>query len=281
MRGIAALMLCLFTLDAVAAQNPLVHGHRGARATRPENTLPAFEHAIEVGADVLELDMAVTRDNVLVVSHDLRMNRTICQGPEGETAIRKLTLEQIRQWDCGALKNPDYPKQQPVPGTRMPALDEVLALAARGTFGFNIETKIDPKQPELTPDPETYARLVVEAVRRHKLEDRVIVQSFDFRTLKAVKALAPGIRLSALYAGAPKDLVEIAREAGGVPIVSPHHLLVTREGVRRAHQQGLQVVPWTANTPRQWDNLLECGVDAIITDDPGALIEFLRARGRR
>lgn len=258
-----------------------VHGHRGARAVRPENTIPAFEYAIQAGVDVLELDMAVTSDNQIVVSHDLRMNRTICRGPEGETAIRRLTLAQVREWDCGSLKNPEFPRQTPVPGAKMPTIGEVFALATRGNFGFNIETKMSATEPDLSPQPELFARLVVDEVRRHKLERRVIVQSFDFRTLRAIRELAPEIRLSALYAGAPKDLAEIAGEAGGAPIVSPHYLLTSRESVRRAHQRGIAVVPWTANTPAQWESLVDQGVDAIITDDPGGLIEFLKGKGLR
>lgn len=267
------------TLDA--APKILVHGHRGARAVRPENTLPAFEYAISTGVDVLELDLAVTRDDVLVVSHDSQINRAICQGPEGEAAIRKLTLAQVRQFDCGALKNPDFPRQQKVPGTRIPTLDEVFALANRGIFHFNIETKSDPKKPELAPEPRRFAELVADAVRRHKLQSRVIVQSFDFRTLHALKEIAPELRLSALYGGFPKDFVDISREAGGAAIVSPHHLLVTAGKVRKAHEAGIQVVPWTANTPGAWDRLIEDGVDAIITDDPAALIEHLKRKGLR
>lgn len=276
--AVVALAMPLFM---EAAPKILVHGHRGARAVLPENTLPAFEYAIAAGADVLELDMAVSRDNVLVVSHDLRMNRKICQGPEGETAIRQLTLAQIKEWDCGALKNGEFPRQQTKAGTRMPTIDEVFALAPKGAFEFNIETKIDPKRPELTPEPAAYARLVVDAIRRHKLEKRVIVQSFDFRTLIEIRKLAPEIRLSALYAGLPKSLVKISEEAGGAPIVSPHHLLTSKGKVEEAHARGLQVIPWTANTPGQWDKLMEQGVDAIITDDPAGLIEHLRQKGLR
>jgi len=276
---IFSVMLTMTTVEA--APKIQVHGHRGARAVRPENTIPAFEYAIQVGVDVLELDMAVTRDNVLVVSHDLEMNRKIHEGPAGETAIRKLTLEQIRQWDCGKLKNPEYPKQQPVPGTRMPTIDEVFALASKGSFEFNIETKIDAKRPELTPAPPEYARLVVEAIRRHKLEKRVMVQSFDFRTLHEVKKLAPEVRLSALYAGLPKSFVAISKEAGGAQIVSPHHRITWKTYVEAAHKAGLQVVPWTANKPGEWDSLIEAQVDAIISDDPAELIQHLKKRGLR
>jgi len=262
------------------AERIQVHGHRGARAVLPENTIPAFEYAIKQGVDVLELDVAVTIDNVLVVSHDPKLNPEFCRGPGGSNVIRQLTLEQLKQWDCGALKNPEFPKQQPVPGTRVPTLDEVFALAPRGDFGFNVETKIFKDEPELTPPPEEFARMLVEAIRRHKLEQRVIVQSFDFRTLHAVKKLAPEIPLSALYSGLPKDYVKIARQAEA-GIVSPHWRLVSKGRVEKAHKAGLKVVPWTANQPNEWDKMVRAGVDAIITDDPSELISWLRARGLR
>lgn len=266
---------------AAPARRILVHGHRGARALRPENTLPAFQYAIAQGVDVLELDMAVTRDNVIVISHDTHMNRAICQGPAGETAIHQLSLEQVWQWDCGALKNPNFPLQQPVPGTKMPTLDEVFDLAAPSAVELNIETKINPQTPELAPDPLTFSQLVVDAVRRHKMERRVMVQSFDFRTLKAVRTLAPEIRLSALYEGTPKSFLEIARDAGGVEIISPRYSLATPEQVLAAHAAGMQVMPWTANTPAIWERLVEAQVDAIISDDPAALIAWLKARQLR
>ncbi len=276
------LLIFLATLMTMeAAPRILVQGHRGARAVRPENTLPAFEAAIAAGADVLELDVNVTRDDVLMVVHDSRINTKICRGPGGETAIRKLTADEVKQWDCGSMVNPEFPKQQAAPGTRIPTLDEVLALAARGSFEFNIEMKSDAKQPELSPEPRRFAELTAAAIRRHKLEKRVMVQSFDFRTLRALRAIAPEIRQSALYGGMPKDLVEISREAGGAEIVSPHHLLVTEGKVKKAHEAGLKVVPWTANTAGAWDRLIGDGVDAIITDDPAALIAHLKARGLR
>lgn len=264
-----------------ASPQILVHGHRGARAVLPENTIPAFEYAIEQGADVLELDMAVTRDNVVVVSHDPAMNPKYCSGPAGSPAvIREMTLAQLRQWDCGAKANPDYPRQRAVPGTRVPTLDEVLALAPRGKFEFNIETKIFRNKPELTPSPEEFARLVHELVRKHKLEARVILQSFDFRTLEAMKKLDPRIRLSALFDWPAKDLVARAKAAGAA-ILSPQFRHVDAELVAEAHAAGLQVVPWTANEPTLWDKIIAAGADAIITDDPAWLIAHLRAKGLR
>lgn len=257
-----------------------VHGHRGARAVRPENTLPAFEYAIHVGVDVLELDMAVTKDDVVVVSHDPVMNAQICKGPKGPAPIRSLTLKEVREYDCGALRNPAYPKQQLVPGTKMPTLDEVFALAPSGTFHFNIETKIFRDKPELSASPEKFVELVLAVVRKHKLASRVILQSFDFRTLHAMKKIAPEIRLSALDEKGGKDFVALAKEADA-PIVSPHYRLVTPEKVRAAQSAGLQVVPWTANEPGDWEKLTSAGVDAIITDDPESLIAFLNNKGLR
>jgi len=247
---------------------------------RPENTIPAFEYAIAAGADMLEMDLAVTRDNVLVVSHDPRLNSEICRGPGGSSVIRELTLAQVKQWDCGGRRNPAFPKQQPAPGTRVPTLDEVLDLSPGGRFGYNIETKIFPDHPELTPSPEEFARLLLDAIRRHQAEARVMVQSFDYRTLHAMRRLDPKIRLAALLEGSREDFVAVARRAGA-GTVSPHFSLVTAEKVKAAHDAGLQVVPWTANTPEQWQRLADAQVDAIISDDPAALLAFLHARGLR
>src|SRR5215469_4692759 len=131
---LAALMLASFTAAAEGAPRILVHGHRGARARRPENTIPAFEYAIAQGADALEMDMAVTKDNVIVISHDPILEPPVCSGPKPSAVIHELTLAEVREWDCGKVRNPRFPMQTPVPGTRMPTLDDVFQLAGRGTF---------------------------------------------------------------------------------------------------------------------------------------------------
>jgi glycerophosphoryl diester phosphodiesterase len=254
----------------MATRCPLVHGHRGARAVRPENTIPAFEYAIEVGADALEMDVAVTKDNILVISHDPHINPEICQGPHPGTAIRQLTLAELREYDCGSLKNPRFPKQQPVPGARIPTLDEVLGLSAENNVQFNIEIKSFPDHPELTPPPDIFAMMVFDVIRKHKLESRSIVQSFDFRTLLEL----PGIRIAALWEGPARPFADIAREASA-SIIAPEFRLVTPEQVNAAHAAKLEVIPWTVNTPEDWRMLIDAGVDAIITDDPAALIAYL------
>jgi len=279
-----ALPFLLFTLlissGLLAAQRIQVHGHRGARARRPENTIPAFQFAIDAGVDALESDMAVTKDGVIVMSHDPVLEPPVCNGAVPSAVIHQLTLQQVKQWDCGAVRNPKFPNQQPVPGTRIPTLDELLNLGGQGKFDFNIETKSFADKPELTPDPETFASMVLAKVHAHKLEDRVILQSFDFRTLRAMHKLNPRIRLAALTEHDLRDFVVIAKEAEA-GIISPHYSLVTAEKVSAAHAARIQVVVWTANTPDLWDKLIEARVDAIISDDPGELIRYLRARGLR
>jgi glycerophosphoryl diester phosphodiesterase len=259
-----------------APRKILVHGHRGARAVRPENTIPAFDYAISIGVDALEMDMAVTRDNVIVISHDPILEPPVCHGPKDSAVIHQLTLKQVKQWECGG-GNPHFPAQQTIPGTRMPTLDEVFALAGRGTFDYNIETKSFPDQPRYTPTPEVFARMVLKKVRQYRLEKRIILQSFDFRTLRAMKSLAPAIRLSALTEDDPRDFAVIAREAQA-GIVSPNFNLVTPEKVAAAHAAGIQVVPWTVNAPREWDLMIAARVDAIISDDPAAALEYLKRR---
>jgi glycerophosphoryl diester phosphodiesterase len=256
----------------------LVHGHRGARARRPENTIPAFTYAIDAGVDALELDMAVTKDNVIVISHDPRLEAPVCTGPQPVAIIHELTYQQVQQWDCGRERNPKFPDQQSVPGTHMPTLDQVFSLANRGTFDFNIETKSFPDHPELTPPPAQFAQMVLDKVRQYHLERRVILQSFDFRTLQAMKQLDPQIRLSALTESDKRPFEQIAAEAGA-GIISPYHTLVTPQKVAAAHAAGLQVVPWTVNTPAEWDLLIEAKVDAIISDDPARLISYLKTKG--
>lgn len=271
----------LLTLPLAAqSKRILVEGHRGARWVLPENTLPGFRHAIEAGADYIELDVAVTKDNVVVISHDLEINPAICKGPEGLTpVIRQLTVAQIKQFDCGWKANEGFPSQRALPGTRMPTLEEALeTLAPLGTFHFNIEIKSNPARPELTPSPEELARMVLAQIRKHALERRVIVQSFDFRTILALKAMAPEIRRAALWSTKGEGFLEVAKSAGDVEVLSPHLSLVTPQNVKEAHAAGLQVVPWTANQPAEWQMLIDADVDGIITDNPQELLRYLKER---
>ena len=287
-----SLLLCVV---ACGAQTVMVHGHRGSRATRPENTLPAFQYAMDHGADVLELDLALTKDNVLVVSHSPTLNSSYpgerqCVGPAlpKDTPIHTLTLEQLQQYDCGAQTLLAFPRQLAVPGARIPTFDQVLDLAAQRKVDFNVETKIFPLHPEMTPSPEVFVQMIDTAIRKHHVEGRVILQSFDFRTLHAMQMLDPAVRRSALFGQAKYDtLMGIHQldksfanmaKVSGANILSPDASLVTPDEVAVAHRRGVQVVPYTANTPDEWKRLVDAHVDGIITDDPEALRAWLQSR---
>jgi glycerophosphoryl diester phosphodiesterase len=223
-----------------------------------------------------------------VLSHDPYINPVICQDDSGKAPplgllIRSQTAAELKKWDCGARKNPRFPKQIPVPGTRIPTLDEALeAVAGSGlprakSVRFNIETKIDPKHPERTVGPESFASKVVEALRRNGVVTRTILQSFDPRTLAAARKLEPKLSLSYLTETRGEDWVVTGKKLS-VEWVSPHLSMTTPRNVRAAHTAGLKVAPWTANTTDEWETLIRAGVDAIITDDPEALITFLKSR---
>jgi glycerophosphoryl diester phosphodiesterase len=309
MRGhLVALLLAAALPSFAQTSEILVHAHRGGRAARPENTIPAFQYAAGLRVDALELDVAVTKDNVLVVSHspyltqphfdDPRINAALtgerhCDGPElpPGTTIHSLTLAELKKYDCGANTLKAFPNQTAVPHTTIPTFDEVLALAPLGSFDFNVETKIFANHPEITPSPEVFVQMIDEAVRRHHLESRVILQSFDFRTLRAMKEIDPQIRLSALFGQAKYDkLMGISDEdksfthigeAAGLrkgDFLSPDESLATPEEVQAAHQAGYKVVPYTSNDAAGWKRLADAKVDAIITDDPAGLLEWLRTQ---
>lgn len=278
----------VFTIAALGSAVPLlrggtphilVHGHRGARARRPENTIPAFKYAIEQGVDVLELDVAVTKDNVAVVSHDPLINATICSGPKTGIPIHTLALAELHEYDCGAKQNPNFATQVPQPGTRIPTLDEVFDLSKGTKVWFNVETKIFADKPDLTPGPEQFTQMILDLIRKHGIEKRVILQSFDPRTLRVMKKLDPSIPRAALFE-TDRDWPEVAREFEAT-LYSPEYHLVTKERVAQAHAAGLQVVPWTVNKPEDWQKLVDAKVDAIISDDPASLIAWLKGKGLR
>jgi glycerophosphoryl diester phosphodiesterase len=228
-----------------------VHGHRGARGKRPENTLEAFEYAIAAGADAIEMDIAVTRDDVPVVSHDPWL-------AEG-TPIRHLT------WAAARERAP-----------AIPSLSEVLDLGYCGEFLFNIEIKSFPERPELAPQPDTFTALVLREIERHGVRRRSMLQSFDFRILHVARETAPQIPRGALFESGD-DFVAIAREAGA-GIVVPEFQLVTEARVHAAHAAGLEVYTWTSNRAQEWSRLIAAGVDALITDDPAGLLAYLKGQ---
>jgi glycerophosphoryl diester phosphodiesterase len=279
-------LLLLLSLAAAAVPapapevRPLVVGHRGARARFPENTVPAVRHALAAGARGVEVDVRVSSDDVLVVTHDATLPPERCRAPGGRRvppglAIRGLSFDALRRFDCGAVADPRFPAQRPVPGTRIPSLDEVLELlsspeppAARDATLF-LELKRE-EAPSLSPPVGPYAHLVVEALARRGLTGRTIVLSFDYPLLRAVRALQPSLP-AMLLVDHETDLAALALREGAA-WVGPRHTRLTAASVEALHAAGVRVFAWTANSPADQDRLAAMGVDAIGTDDPAGLL---------
>jgi glycerophosphoryl diester phosphodiesterase len=301
----AALLLAFLPLSRTID----VQGHRGARGLLPENTLPAFALAQDLGVTTLELDTKVTADGVLVITHDTRLNPDLARDPAGEwvdeptPAVVDLALAELDTYDVGRLEpGTDYalrfPDQQPVDGTRIPALSALFdQVAASGDTDvrFNIETKLEPDAPELSPTPAEFARLLVDDVGDSGLTDRVSIQSFDWRTLAEVQRIAPEITTVALTE-ADTDLLDGSWTAGlrladydgsvprlvaasGADVWSPDFTQLTTETVAEAHELGLLVVPWTVNEPADIEGVLGMGVDGIISDYPDRAVDLVASSG--
>ena len=268
-----------------------VQGHRGARDVLPGNTLAGFRYALEVGVDTIELDLALTKDDRFVVIHDLYINGELCLGPGRvriveEVAVRSLTLAELKEYDCGVLPALDFPRQQSVPGETIPTLSEVFELLAASdapaakTVQLNVELKGIPARTSLMPAPADTARMLLDVLKKNGMLDRVIIQSFDHRNLVELKKLEPGLRISALIGKSLPDLAALATNLGA-EAVSPNWEWITAGDVDALHKAGVRVIPWTANTPEAWDYLIQIQADGIITDDPNALIAYLKAKGLR
>jgi glycerophosphoryl diester phosphodiesterase len=252
-----------------------LQGHRGARGLLPENTLPGFERALAIGVDTLELDVGVTRDGVVVIHHDRRLNPDLARGPDGKwvsapaPTIHSLTFEELRTYDVGRLRpGSDYaqrfPLQQPIDGTRIPRLADLFAKAP--AVRFNIETKLVPEAPEETVAPEPFARALIAEVRKAGAAARTTIQSFDFRTLKVVEREAPEIATAYLTSGKNSDPAKV--RAAGARIWSPNFQDLDAEKLRAARSLGLKVIVWTVNEPAEIARVLDMKVDGIISDYP-------------
>lgn len=309
---LAAVCFLVISGDVMAFD---IEAHRGGRALFPENTLQSFANALTMGVDTLELDLGVTRDEVIVVSHERGLNPDLARGPDGAYVAPpgipfvQLSLAEVKQYDVGRIRPgsgyaAQFPDQHAVPGTPIPTLREVFDLVRRSGdrhVRLNIETKIDPDHPDESPDPQRFVALLLDLLNSEKFADRVMVQSFDWRTLLLVQALAPAIptvyltlqkgpaatnfldKASAWTAGFnPADhghsLPRTIKAAGGA-IWSPFYGDVDAGLIAEAHGLGLAVVVWTVNRPEDMARLIDMGVDGIISDHPDILRKVAADKG--
>lgn len=263
-----------------------IQGHRGARGLMPENTIPAFERALELGVTTLELDAVISKDHQVVVSHEPWFSGIICTQPSGEPVphdrdkefkMYELTYEEIKQYDCGLRENPRFPRQQKMPAHK-PLLKDVIAFAEAYDRGenmpairYNIETKsTEAGDGVFHPEPETFTQLLLDVFNETGILDRTTLQSFDPRTLRVAKRIHPEMSLALLVADHDEwDMAQHVEHLGFTPtIYSPYYKLVDAALVETAHNMGMQVIPWTINTLEEMQTLVQAGVDGIITDYP-------------
>ncbi len=287
------LLAALALAPALAAQAFDLQGHRGARGTAPENTLPGFAAALALGVATLELDTGVTRDGVVVIHHDRRLNPDIARGPDGRwieapgPLLRDLDFAELQRYDVGRLRpGSDYaarfPDQAPVDGARVPRLADLFALvrkAGNAHVRFNIETKLSPDHPGETLPPEAFARALITEIRAAGVAPRTSVQSFDWRTLQVVEREAPEIATVYLTGRRRGGSQPQAVHAAGGRTWSPSDQALDSAAMIEARALGLRVVPWTVNEPGYIERLIDLGVDGIITDYPERVRAELARRG--
>jgi len=286
-----------------------LQGHRGARGLAPENTLHGFRTALAIGVSTLELDAAVTRDGIVVAAHDRRLSPDITRGPDGSwlesptPTVYELSFEELSRYDVGRIRPGSpyadrFPAQRARDGLHIPRIVDVLALVRLAPWvRFNIETKISPLAAHETASPDAFVDRLLAAITECGAEDRVTIQSFDWRGLRALHGRAPhipkvyltaaeyqrtdgvwtdGMKLSD-HGSLPRMIRSAAADAHAV--WSPDYRDVTQESIREARSLELGVIPWTVNAEDDMKRMVDWGVTGFITDYPDCARRVLGARG--
>jgi glycerophosphoryl diester phosphodiesterase len=261
-------------------------GHRGCRGLMPENTVPAMLHALDLGVTTLEMDVVITKDKKVILSHEPWFGQEITTKPDGSYIgprqektfnIYWMTYEQTKTFDVGMKPHPRFPQQQKMKVTK-PLLADVIdsvkqyMMTRKRPFPFyNIETKTHPGGDSVFhPKPEEFVDLLMAVIKEKGIEDFVIIQSFDFRTLQYLHEKYPAIKTAALVEATDKrSMKDLIKELGFTPTVySPAYQLVNAELVDKYHRKNIKVIPWTVNDKVKIEELKKMGVDGVITDSP-------------
>ncbi len=261
-----------------------LQGHRGARGLLPENSIPAFLRAIDLGVDTIELDVSVTADSQVVVTHEPWFSHEICSKPDGSAIdesearnlnIYQMTYAEVTQYDCGLLGNPRFPTQTRVAAVK-PQLSAAIATAegheapsGPAKLLYNVEIKSKPERDDVYhPAPERFARLVYDVLAEGGVLDRTTIQSFDPRALEEVHRIDSTVSLSLLVDNDAGFVRNLSRLSFQPDIYSPNYRLVDSVLVGQAHSMSIRVIPWTVNDEATMQALLALGVDGLITDYP-------------
>jgi len=274
----------IFSVQLVFGQDIDIQGHRGARGLLPENTIPAFIRAIDEGVTTLELDVVITKDKQVLVSHEPYMSSLICSKPDGSPVksgeskglnIYEMTYEEAKSYDCGSRGNPRFGQQKkmavakPLLKTVIETVEKYLDENNLPKLGYNIEIKSSEKGDDVYhPGVGEFSKLVYELTTDMLSKDRFTIQSFDFRVLKHWHEAYPDIMLVALIENA-KGVESNLNSLGFIPeIYSPNHRLLNKRMVELCHSKSMKVIPWTVNELGAMERLVKMGVDGIITDRP-------------
>lgn len=272
------LVLSLLTTVAFSAEFDW-QSHRGARGLYPENTVGAMKEALKYPVvTTLELDVVVSKDGEVVVSHEPWMSDEICLDSKGKVFkgrihnIYKMNYREIASFDCGSKKHPRFPEQKKVKEVK-PLLKDLLASLKSANLPFNIEIKSLPEDEAagFQPDVASFSDKVLSVINQHLTLDQFTIQSFDWRVLKYIHHKNPKVKLVALREEKYKAQ-DVVKELGFDPAVfSPDYKLLTKEDIEFFQKKGIKVIPWTVNTTEEMTKLKKMGVDGIITDYPNRI----------
>jgi len=261
-------------------------GHRGCRGLMPENTIPAMKTALDLGVTTLEMDIVFTKDKQAILSHEPFFNHEITTKPDGSLVteaeekslnIYGMTYEEVKKYDVGMRPHPRFPRQQklktykPLLSDLLDSVQQYMVTSKRASPYFNIETKTDPATDKIYhPVPEEFVEELMKVIYSKKVEGRVIIQSFDFRTLRYLHKKYPLIKTAALIEDFDeRGIKDQLKSLGFTPtIYSPEYKLVTEELIKKCHEQNIKIIPWTVNDKPTIDRLMAMGVDGIISDYP-------------
>jgi glycerophosphoryl diester phosphodiesterase len=274
-----------------------IQGHRGCRGLLPENTIPGFLKAIDIGVDVIEMDTVISKDNQVVMSHEPWLSSDYCTGPDGENitseavaiekyAIYDMPYSRIAISNCGHL-NAKFPTQTPFRISK-PLLSDVIDSVEKyiqqnnkRKVMYNIETKSKPERDgKLNPPIREFCELLYDVIKAKGLISRVTIQSFDIRSLQIFRELDSTISLSLLVEPVDQNYLQIVTNLGFLPhIFSPHYKLLSSEMISYFKSRGVRVIPWTVNEESIMRHAVEMGVDGLITDYPNLARTFMQYPG--
>lgn len=281
--GFTLLLIVMSFLNSNAQKIDL-QGHRGARGVKPENTIPAFIYALDQGVTTLELDVVITKDNKVVVSHEPWISPAICLTPEGKTIpheqekklnIYQMTYEEVQSYDCGSKGNTRFPEQEKEKISK-PLLSEVIKAAEKHIksytqyeVDYNIEIKSSPKGDNVYhPEIDEFSDMVYELIDQYIPMERVVIQSFDFRVLQYWHKKYPKVRLAALVENKKSINANLTALGFSPTIYSPDFHLLSKKKIELLHSKKIKVIPWTVNDPDKMKELVSWKIDGIITDYP-------------